>query len=97
MRARSPKPRRPQYSSASELLLSTRTETFFAPRAAKKAGFKQTTYGAFVGPFLPEAEATTAEEMVKMWATQPRRKLPFRYGYPDSEKHVHLMITEPKK
>ena len=49
-----------------------------------------------MGPFLPEAEATTAEEMVKMWAAQPRRKLPFRYGYPDSEKHVHLMITEPK-
>lgn len=71
--------------------------TGIAPRAAKKAGFKQTTYGAFVGPFLPEAEATTAEEMVKMWAAQPRRKLPFRYGYPDSEKHVHLMITEPKK
>lgn len=71
--------------------------TGIAPRAAKKAGFKQTTYGAFVGPFLPEAEATTAEEMVKMWASQPRRKLPFRYGYPDSEKHVHLMITEPKK
>jgi hypothetical protein len=71
--------------------------TGIAPRFAKKAGFKQTTYGAFVGPFLPEAEATTAEEMVKMWASQPRRKLPFRYGYPDSEKHVHLMITEPKK
>lgn len=71
--------------------------TGIAPRAAKKAGFKQTTYGQFVGPFLPEAEATTAEEMVKMWAAQPRRKLPFRYGYPDSEKHVHLMITEPKK
>ena len=70
--------------------------TGIAPRFAKKAGFKQTTYGQFVGPFLPEAEATTAEEMVKMWAAQPRRKLPFRYGYPDSEKHVHLMITEPK-
>jgi hypothetical protein len=71
--------------------------TGIAPRFAKKAGFKQTTYGQFAGPFLPEAEATTADEMVKMWAAQPRRKLPFRYGYPDSEKRVHLMITEPKK
>ncbi|MFN0246746.1 MAG: hypothetical protein ACKV2T_07540 [Kofleriaceae bacterium] len=71
--------------------------TGIAPRFAKKAGFMQTTYGRFAGPFLPEAEATTAAEMVKMWAVQPRRKLSFRYGYPDSEKHVHLMITEPKK
>ena len=33
--------------------------------------------------------------MVKMWEKQPKRKLPFRYGYPDIEKHVHLMITAP--
>jgi hypothetical protein len=33
--------------------------------------------------------------MVKLWAGQPRRKLPFRYGYPDSEKNLHLMITRP--
>lgn len=71
--------------------------TGIAPRFAKKAGFTQTTYGQFAGPFLPDAEPTTAEAMVKMWASQPRRKLPFRYGYPDSEKRVHLMITEPKK
>jgi hypothetical protein len=33
--------------------------------------------------------------MVEMWEKQPKRKLPFRYGYPDNEKHVHLMITAP--
>ena len=66
-------------------------------RFAKKAGFTQTTYGVFEGPFLEEAEPSTGEAMVKLWASQPRRKLPFRYGYPDNNKHVHLMITEPKK
>ena len=69
--------------------------TGIAPKAAKKGGFKQTTYGTFNGAFLEDAEPTIAADMVKMWADQPRRKLPFRYGYPDSEKHVHLMITAP--
>lgn len=71
--------------------------TGIAPRYAKKAGFTQTTYGTFKGAFLEEADPKTSEAMVKLWASQPRRKLPFRYGYPDSEKHVHLMITEPTK
>ncbi len=70
--------------------------TGIPPRFAKKAGFQQTTYGTFTGAFLEEADPSTSEAMVKLWASQPRRKLPFRYGYPDFEKHVHLMITEPK-
>ncbi len=64
-------------------------------RHARKAGFKQITYGRFKGPFLPEANATIAEEMVKLWESQPARKLGFRYGYVDSELAVHLMITQP--
>ncbi|MDB4960616.1 MAG: hypothetical protein JWP01_615 [Myxococcales bacterium] len=71
--------------------------TGIPPRFAKKAGFTQTTYGTFTGAFLEEADPKTSEAMVKMWASQPRRKLGFRYGYPDFEKHLHLMITEPKK
>jgi hypothetical protein len=69
--------------------------TGIPPRWAKKAGFVNETYGTFKGPFLEEANGTIGEEMVKLWAGQPRRKLPFRYGYPDSEKNVHLMITKP--
>jgi hypothetical protein len=69
--------------------------TGISPRAAKKAGFTQTTYGTFTGAFLEEADPTISEAMTKLWASQPRRKLPFRYGYPDAEKHVHLMITAP--
>lgn len=69
--------------------------TGIAPRFAKKAGFTQVTYGTFKGAFLPEADPITSDAMVKLWAAQPRRRLPFRYGYPDAEKHVHLMITRP--
>ncbi|HWU88062.1 MAG TPA: hypothetical protein VN253_12335 [Kofleriaceae bacterium] len=69
--------------------------TGIAPRYARKAGFKQITYGSFKGPFLPEANADVAEEMVKLWSSQPARKLGFRYGYVDSELAVHLMITQP--
>jgi hypothetical protein len=70
--------------------------TGIAPKAAKKAGFTQTTYGTFSGAFLEEAIPEVNQQMVELWASQPKRKLPFRYGYPDSEKHVHLMITAPK-
>ena len=62
-------------------------------RYAKKAGLVQTTYGRFAGAFLPDAAVSVNETMVKLWADQPRRKLAFRYGYPDSEGNVHLMIT----
>ena len=34
--------------------------------------------------------------MVKMWKKQPKRPLPFRFGYPDQDKNNHLMITRPK-
>ena len=71
--------------------------TGIAPRAAKKAGFTQTTYGTFTGAFLDDADQNVSEAMVKMWAAQPHRKLPFRYGYPDLDKHVHLMITAPDR
>jgi hypothetical protein len=69
--------------------------TGIPPRHAKKAGFEQVTYGTFKGPFLEEADPNIGAEMAKLWASQPRRKLPFRYGYPDSEMNLHLMITKP--
>lgn len=69
--------------------------TGIPPRDAKKAGFTQITYGTFTGPFLEEANKSTGEAMAKLWSSQPHRKLPFRYGYPDADAHVHLMITQP--
>jgi hypothetical protein len=69
--------------------------TGIAPKWAKKAGFVQTTYGTFEGAFLEQFDPKVNEQMVEMWTKQPKRKLPFRYGYPDVNKHVHLMITAP--
>ena len=69
--------------------------TGIPPAAAKKAGFTQTTYGSYTGAFLDEANKEVDAQMVKLWAAQPHRKLPFRYGYPDHDKNIHLMITAP--
>jgi hypothetical protein len=71
--------------------------TGISPHYAKKGGFTQKTYGIFTGAFLDDADPNVSDTMVKLWADQPKRHLPFRYGYPDKDKHVHLMITEPKK
>jgi hypothetical protein len=69
--------------------------TGIPPRDARKAGFTQVTYGAFTAPFLEEANKATGEAMAKLWSSQPHRKLPFRYGYPDANANLHLMITKP--
>ena len=45
--------------------------TGIAPKAAKKAGFVQTTYGTFKGAFLEEVEPDVNEQMVKMWESSP--------------------------
>ena len=89
------------FSAIRDYLLANMTwmasdSTGIAPRHAKKAGFTQTTYGTFTGAFLDDADQDTSEAMVKLWQSQPHRKLNFRYGYPDKDKHVHLMITEKK-
>ena len=69
--------------------------TGIEPRHAKKAGFTQITYGTFKGAFLEEASPAVSDAMVKLWSSQTYRKLPFRYGYPDSAGNIHLMITQP--
>jgi len=69
--------------------------TGIPPHAARKAGFVETTYGLFTAPFLDEANKDVGDAMVKLWQSEPHRKLTFRYGYPDHDKHVHLMITAP--
>ena len=69
--------------------------TGIPPRYAKRAGFTQTTYGTFKGSYLG-ASAAENEAFRKLWTGQARRKLRFRYGYPDAEGNVHLMITAPK-
>jgi hypothetical protein len=80
---------------ASHLVWMASDATGIPSRVAKKAGLVQTTYGSFTGAFLEDAQGTAEEtNMVDMWSKQPKRKLPFRYGYPDVAKTHHLMITE---
>jgi hypothetical protein len=73
-----------------EFMLSD--STGIPPRFARKAGFEVLPYGQFDGPFLL-ASAAEAKEMVTLFETPPRRELNFRYGYPDSHRHHHLLVT----
>jgi hypothetical protein len=66
--------------------------TGIPPEFAKKAGFVQETYGSFSGPFL-EASMRHAEDFCALWEEQPKRPLPFRYGYPDVLRANHLVVT----
>src|SRR5262249_41549933 len=67
------------------------------PSYAVPAGYEQVTFGDFDGPYFVIDDKNTRAEFVKLWKGQPHRELPFRFGYPDSDKHNHLMITRPKK
>ena len=66
------------------------------PRYAHRAGFELVTYGTFAGPYFVQDPNGERKEMVKLWADQPARELPFRFGYPDKDKHDHLMVMRPK-
>jgi hypothetical protein len=66
--------------------------TGIPPAPAREAGFVQETYGSFHGSFL-EASPEYNDQFRQLWAEQPQRKLNFRYGYVDSEKSYHLLVT----
>ena len=66
------------------------------PSYAEPAGYEQITYGEFVGPYFTIDPKNTRTEFIRLWKAQPKRPLPFRFGYPDSNKHAHLMVTRPK-
>lgn len=63
------------------------------PRFASKAGFEQVTYGEFNKAYLPDASEEISREFSKLWRSQPKRDLPFRFGYPDDHRKNHLLIT----
>lgn len=69
--------------------------TGVAPSDAARAGFEMETWGKFSGPFLL-ARKSVADEYRNLWAEQPSRDLPFRYGYPDASGHNHMVITRPR-
>jgi len=66
--------------------------TGIPPRYTMPADFVQETYGTFAGPFL-DTNVRDADDFRALWRSQPERPLAFRYGYLDSEKHPHLLVT----
>lgn len=64
------------------------------PSHAGPAGFVQETYGSFLGPYFNKDTKNVKAEFIRMWKQQPKRPLPFRFGYPDYTKTGgHLMVT----
>jgi hypothetical protein len=59
---------------------------------ARAAGFEQIPFGRFEGPFLGGGNHPT-EVFKKLWAEEGAGPLTFRFGYPDSAGHDHLVIT----
>jgi hypothetical protein len=67
------------------------------PRIAQAAGFAQETYGRFDGPApFGTPGDRDAEDLKRLFASQPKRDLAFRYGYPDVAGHAHLIVTTRK-
>jgi hypothetical protein len=69
--------------------------TGIAPADARAQGFLQETYGRFDGPFLNNAVARVGEQAKGLWRSQPTRDIPMPYGYPDNQRHWHMMVTKP--
>jgi len=69
--------------------------TGIPPAFAHHAGFIQETYGSFQGAMCfddcPSDEYS--EQFRDLWASQPQRKLGFRYGYVDAKSSFHLLVT----
>lgn len=87
----------PAFSRVRKYLLTNMTfmvsdSTGIPPKLARKAGFIQETYGTFHGSYL-DASKDCNEQFQALWAEQPHRRLSFRYGYVDSEKAYHLLVT----
>jgi hypothetical protein len=66
--------------------------TGIPPSLAQRAGFVQETYGRFQWSLLPASNGYN-REFRKLWRSQPRRRLPFRYGYL-SQNAAHLLVTK---
>ncbi|MBI5884375.1 MAG: hypothetical protein HZB91_14865 [Elusimicrobia bacterium] len=61
-------------------------------RHARAAGFVQDAYGRFEGPFL-KAVPEPGRDFAALWKSQPLRRLPFPFGYPDRNRHLHMLVT----
>jgi hypothetical protein len=69
--------------------------TGVAPKWGKPAGFEYETYGSFVGPHIP-AGSGIAKDWRAEFDAEPKRDLPFRFGYYDVKLKNHLIIMRKK-
>ena len=68
--------------------------TGLPPRVASAEGYTQDTYGTFDGPSpFGDPDGADAQDLKRLFASEPARALPFRYGYPDSHGNAHLIVT----
>ncbi len=70
--------------------------TGVAPQWGTPGGFEYETYGQFVGSHMP-AGNSIAKNWIAEFSAQPKRELPFRFGYYDKEKKNTLVIMRRKK
>lgn len=69
--------------------------TGLPPDFGEKAGFEYTVYGEWETPNM-KAGNGVASQWHKLYKDQPKRKLDFRFGYPDSQLHNHLIVMKKK-
>jgi len=65
------------------------------PELARQAGFVQVTYGSFKGAMcFDDCPSNQYNDQFRdLWASQPQRKMDFRYGYVDAKRSNHLLVT----
>ncbi len=82
----------------SKMKIMVSDDTGVPPRFAKPAGFTQTFYGTYAGAFFDWARkgirGEVAKEFIEAWKNPAESTIPFRFGYYDSRRVAHLMITK---
>lgn len=66
--------------------------TGITPYHAADKGFVQDTWGIFQGNMFAGAKKGELA-MIELWEKNPKRALPFQFGYPDKNEHDHMMVT----
>jgi hypothetical protein len=77
------------------LTIMVSDSTGIPPQYAEEHDLEQKTYGSFGGALLP-ASGLHNRDFRALWRSQPRRPLPFRFGYL-SRGQRHLLVTRRPK
>lgn len=80
----------------SHMVYGVSDATGILPRHASPAGFIQETYGKFNGAFLDNDGGADTAALRALFQSQPYREIPFRFGYSDTRRANHLIITKKK-